>query len=856
MAWVFSADNGINGSEVWITNGTAAGTSLLRDIYGGPATSYPLYGFYSTGNQLLFSANDGIHGTEIWRTDGTAAGTSLVTDAILPGSATSIDYLSQSNAIALGDKRIFNAHNAAFEPQLWITDGTAAGTLLLRSNAGFPFISYGPVDYAILGGKSFFAIDDNVSGLEPWVTDGTAAGTFGLKDIVSGSGGSNASNFTTVGSHVVFSALSAEGYELWFTDGTQAGTQMLDVNTSGSWSSGAGQGGFAVVGSTGLAVFEADDGVHGSELWVTDGTIANTHMVADFAVGGDLGPNSFYAFGGKIVFENYQGPNGRQLWITDGTAAGTHEFTAIAQSGNGPYFFNPVTVGDKLFFTVLPSGNTTQFELWESDGTLAGSHFLKTFDTKPGWSAPDAYGFAPFGNKVVFAAYDAVHGRELWISDGTTAGTHILKDINFGTGDSNLGGFVQVGDALMFTADDGAHGTEFWVTDGTETGTHILTDINPGSAASTPRGFAYINMKPTGIALSALGVNEFRANGTVVGALSTTDLDIGDTYTYTLLNNAGGRFAISGSSVVVANGLLLDFEQAASHSVTIRTTDQGGKFFDKVMIIGVGDVNPEVLTGDVTNNTFLGGALGDTFNGWLGNDTLNGQGGADSLNGSAGNDTLIGGDGNDIYYVDSLADIITESNALLATGGTDTIYASVTRTLGLNVERLVLTGTTALNGAGNALNNIITGNGAANVLSGLAGNDTLNGAVGNDMLAGGLGNDTLAGGAGLDTFLFNTALSSAVNRDVISDFVAADDIMRLENAIFSGLGAVTGFLASAKFWASATGLAHDADDRIIYNTASGVLTYDSNGNAAGGTIAQFALLTTKPALTSADFLVI
>ncbi len=89
----------------------------------------------------------------------------------------------------------------------------------------------------------------------------------------------------------------------------------------------------------------------------------------------------------------------------------------------------------------------------------------------------------------------------------------------------------------------------------------------------------------------------------------------------------------------------------------------------------------------------------------------------------------------------------------------------------------------------------------------------------------------------------------------MTDFRTTNDTIRLENGIFAALGTATGRLASSKFWASASGVAHDASDRIIYNKTTGVLTYDSNGNAAGGAVA-FAVLTSKPPLSAADFLVV
>ena len=107
------------------------------------------------------------------------------------------------------------------------------------------------------------------------------------------------------------------------------------------------------------------------------------------------------------------------------------------------------------------------------------------------------------------------------------------------------------------------------------------------------------------------------------------------------------------------------------------------------------------------------------------------------MNGGAGIDTMIGGTGNDVLVVDNVGDITTEFMG----EGTDTVQSSITWTLASEIEHLTLTGTTAINGTGNALNNSLTGNSAANVLTGGVGNDTLNGGAGIDTLIGGIGND-------------------------------------------------------------------------------------------------------------------
>ena len=158
----------------------------------------------------------------------------------------------------------------------------------------------------------------------------------------------------------------------------------------------------------------------------------------------------------------------------------------------------------------------------------------------------------------------------------------------------------------------------------------------------------------------------------------------------------------------------------------------------------------------------------------------------------------------------------------------------VSYTLAANLENLVLTGAGAINGTGNSLANRITGN------------------AGNNVLNGGTGADTLTGSGGADAFVFNTT-PGAGNVDRITDFNVVDDIIRLENAIFTGLA--NGVLTAAAFVANATGLAGDASDRIIYETGTGNLFFDADGTGVGARV-QFAVLNPGLSLTNTDFLVI
>src|SRR2546430_7433624 len=170
----------------------------------------------------------------------------------------------------------------------------------------------------------------------------------------------------------------------------------------------------------------------------------------------------------------------------------------------------------------------------------------------------------------------------------------------------------------------------------------------------------------------------------------------------------------------------------------------------------------------------VGGAYDDYIKGSDVANDLFGRGGNDILDGGAGADTLRGGVGNDTYYVDNSGDVIVEN----ANEGTDSVFSSISWTLGANLENLTLTGALAADGTGNSLNNVLTGNGAANVLSGGAGRDTLDGGAGSDVLVGGTGNDTYVLGRGYDGEIVRESDKTKGNTDVAQflEGVAKDQI--------------------------------------------------------------------------------
>jgi Ca2+-binding RTX toxin-like protein len=257
-------------------------------------------------------------------------------------------------------------------------------------------------------------------------------------------------------------------------------------------------------------------------------------------------------------------------------------------------------------------------------------------------------------------------------------------------------------------------------------------------------------------------------------------------------------------------------------------------------------------TGNALANTITGNGAANALNGGAGNDSLVGGGGADTLTGSLGDDTLVGGAGNDTYVV-SGKDQLSEASG----GGTDTVKSGGSFTLGANLEKLILTGSANAGGTGNGGANTLSGNAGANSLSGLGGADTLFGLGGNDALRGGTGNDTLNGGGGNDAFVFDTALNATGNVDRIADFVHGADRIRLDDDVFTALAGATALTAAQFRSGAGVTTAADADDRILYDTSTGALYYDRDGNGSAAAAIKFAVLAGSPdALSASDFAVI
>lgn len=529
----------------------AVDAAQVLDIFTGTNGSGPR-GLIDANGTLFFGANDGVAGYELWKSDGTAAGTTLVKDIKTGLTSSNLSSLTNVNGTVF-----FVANDGSSGAELWKSDGTAAGTVLVKdinSGAG----DSNPISLTNVKGTLFFTAADG-TGRELWKSDGTSAGTVQVKDVFAGSSSSYPSSLTDVNGTLYFSANDGTtGRELWKSDGTAEGTvEITDIRPG---TNGSNPNSFTNVNGT--LYFTAASSAGAYAFWKTDGTVAGTVKFKEIGASSGLyAPSYLTNFNGSLFFSARGTARDNQLWKSDGTTAGTVQIKGFAVA---PYY--PLTgltnVNGTLFFSA--NGGVGDFEVWKSDGTSAGTVQVKDIVAGSASSSPQS--LTNLNGKLYFTATDGSIGRELWKSDGTSLGTVPVKDLLPGASGANPANLTNVNGTLYFSATDGVTGSELW----------RLVQTN-------------VNEAPTSLSLSASSISENNPVNAIVGTLSATDPDDNSTFTFSLIDGTGSTDNASFS--IVDNVLRINpstvFANQSSYSIRLQVADQGGLTFQKQFTISV-----------------------------------------------------------------------------------------------------------------------------------------------------------------------------------------------------------------------------------------------------------------------------
>lgn len=531
-----------------MTDSPAGGLSFVRGYYNGASVvdaqgqtpdfstvySISFAGLQvetaGPGNFTLFAGTDANNHFNLWVTDGTSAGTSELSVA-----GASANGLQPTGLVVLGNKVLFAGIDAANHKNLWISDGTANGTTELSVGGAYAS-GLSPTNLTQIGGRVFFSGIDARGQTSVWVSDGTASGTSKLS--INGLSGS-ASGFTALGSNVVFS----DGKSLWITDGTTAGTSKLSVAGA---SSTYGLQPSALIAFGGKVLFSGEDSTNHYGLWVTDGTSAGT---SELFAGFGSAPTLFAQFGGKAMFRGA----GAQpdVWVSDGTVAGTTEF--YIPGAASAYTVPLAAMSDRVLFVGNDTGG--RLSLWSSDGTLAGTSELSVAGAFVGGSGGGIFTqMTPYavtlGGKTYFTGRDANTLLSLFVTDGTSAGSYKIVVNGAATTGLNPTNLSVADGKIFFDGVDASGRTSLWSSDGTSAGTVEMSLSQGGSLAPGP--FGTVTTPATASVVS------------FTGSPASGVLHAGDTVTFTMTMSSGVTVSGGTPTLTLNDGGVAVYNAAAT----------------------------------------------------------------------------------------------------------------------------------------------------------------------------------------------------------------------------------------------------------------------------------------------------
>lgn len=466
---------------LWKSDGTEGGTIMVANIPGADS----MYFVGATQDSVIINNRAGL-----WMSDGTTSGTRQIVPNYL--APTAVGEPSINRMFALGKQVFFNAYYVGngTEYNLWQSDGTAEGTGPLSPSRSY--YSEGGARNFIANGNRLYYYENGM----PWSTDGTEAGT--VQFSVPGRENWNyywhpTLRFVPYGDQVLFPYYPTSRFEIWKTDGTTSGTSLF---VSGTYNIPSDQALQAV--AVGRKVYFMSDVLQNSfylfnRLWVSDGGSTPT-LVKEFSPTG-IGKTTYMgayfsqltSVNGTLFFCADDGVHGAELWTSQGTAASTMMVKDISVGSSYTLISKMTPSGGKLYFLAQRPGGTK--ELWVSDGTAAGTQLV--FNINPDSDAGNPDNLTDVSGTLYFTVESPETGRELWRTNGTFQTTLCVKYFDDGAPNFSLANLVNAGGVLYFTASDPAHGVELWMSTGTDLGTRRLTDISPGPLSSNPALLTY-----------------------------------------------------------------------------------------------------------------------------------------------------------------------------------------------------------------------------------------------------------------------------------------------------------------------------------------------------------------------------
>jgi ELWxxDGT repeat protein len=558
------------GQELWRTDGTAAGTFLLRDTYPGTPSSHPGY-LGRRGDKAYFSACDGFHGCELWITDGTAGSLQLLADLASGAESSSPSPVGMANgrlffrtfaddgapellAIGANDSIVHLAAVAdtqvrtpfaaveslaifgadlgdGFGIELAASDGTPQGTRTLRDLAGRDASSF-PDQLTRVAGRVLFTATDDGHGNEVWRTDGTTSGTQLVADMTPPGDES--------GGGISFLAPTASGVALQAPDGSirhaRARSGGIDFLFRPAGEFPGADAGFRLGGKAHFFVTAGDFPEETLELWQVDGRLTGSRQLAEIArfspvvgyqVTVAVAPDGRSAFFLPVNTDGQVSDIADGLWTTDISTSGTRRAVPAPCAPCSAVRVGDAIVGPggKLFYVIEDIVDRFT-QLWVSDGTAAGT--TKLLEGPGRFDGGPIRSLARLGSRLIFAAADPGHGQELWVSDGTVGGTRRLADLRPGPLPSSPEELTAVGGRVFFSADDGRTGRELWATDGTPAGTKRVADLRPGSRSSVPQTLTAIGNRLVFAADDGKhGLEVWSSDGTAAGTRLASDVQVG-----------------------------------------------------------------------------------------------------------------------------------------------------------------------------------------------------------------------------------------------------------------------------------------------------------------------------------------